>query len=203
MMNTMDIPWLDKISLKDFTSMLKKNTEYKRVVGKVENSDSVGLPMFNKVFDDCCRGLERVPTQDEYAMYYVYVADTVIRENKLCKEQVKNRARRNIFSFIQEYAIYIVLRENNIEGLYDRVWDNKGVDFIINKDSNTTGLCVIADTKGAYNYTKLKNRHRRNNITFKTMSLVTRSNLCINCNGVGILPDLDTIRRCLIPNKIG
>lgn len=199
---TMRIEWLDTISLTEFIQMIEERPKYIRVTGTIENRDNISLPMFNECFDNYCRLYGRIPSQDEYAEFYLKGAEYCIRANNLEREAVANRARRNVSSFIQEYAIYIILRENNIKGLYDREWDRKGVDFLIFSNNVQQGLCVIADTNGARNYTNLKNKLRRKGIEFTTFSLTTYVQQSEYHNGIYIFNDLEHIRASLKSNKI-
>lgn len=202
MKQTLNVLWLDTVSQQDFITMIKNLPKFKPTsnIRPQEDRDDIKLPLFNKAFDDCSRRLGRVPSQEEYADYYVSLCKKQIEQYDLDPYWLRERAKRNIFSFIQEYMVYILLRDDKVCGLFDRTWDIKGVDFLIyqnGKLNDPVGILQHANTPKAIYKSKLKDKFRRKGINFPTWSLITDIDRTENINGVYLFTSIEDVRACL------
>lgn len=202
MKQTLGVHWLDTIEMDEFLEMLEDLPEFvsPAKIPNREDSDSIRLPLFNLEFDKLCKKLGRIPSQAEYARHYADVARPIIDKHELDVRYVKERAKRNIFSLIQEYAIYIIMRDKGYDGLFDRGWDLKGVDFIVykKKSGNKVGILSHGPTTKARDMSYIKDKLRRKGITFPTYSLIADYDLLDTINGVSVFTKWKNIVKGLV-----
>jgi hypothetical protein len=203
MRNTLRVEWLDTITSQELINTIKELPTFKPTMSirPQEDRDDIRLPYFNKAFDECCRNLGRVPSQDEYADHYESLCKDVILKNDLDPFWIRERAKRNVFSFIQEYMVYVLLRENDVDGLFDRGWDIKGVDFLLfmNKDERQkVGILQHAATPAAIQKSKFKDKFRRKGINFPTWSLITEKRKTVEVNGIHLFNTIEQVRSCMV-----
>lgn len=202
MKQNIKVKWLDTMTIDEFIAMVKSLPRFKptKKIPYSENRDDIRYPAFNLVFDECCRNLGRLPSQDEYADAYVVKCDSIIRRHKLNADNLRERAKRNIFSFIQEFAIYVVLNNAGVRGLFSRVWDFKGVDFLIyTKKRRRFGILSYAGTPSAAQKCKVKDKLRRNGIDFECVELVAYADKLSNFNGIALFTSMDQIKESMYP----
>ena len=205
MNQTTGIEWLDTITTQELMDQLNSMPYIRptKSIPRSEDRDGINLPLFNLAFDEICIKLGKLPTQDEYASYYVSkLSDKFIAKWDLDIEWMKERARRNYFSFVTEFSIYIVLREGGIQGLYDRQWDLKGVDFIVNDEETgkPLGLLCMANTQKSINHSHVKDKMRRKGITFPTWSVLPYDNCTQMINGTRIFTTLNGLHNASAKN---
>lgn len=138
------------------------------------NVDPYGLPRFNVAFDECCRIYGRIPTQVEYANYYITDAEDYLKENRLNVNGFSQRAARNYACYIREYQLFLLVKEAFPDGLVelDLEMDNRGVDIIVTEPNGVRfGICSFTDTMNGRAWSKAKDIARRWRIEFPLMDL--------------------------------
>lgn len=200
MIQTMNVDYLDRVPFTKFLREVDRSKPF--TVGRqVEERDNINLPPFNLFFDIMVKAFNFIPDANDFAEYYMrqYSVEDAIKQYNIDRNCLANRLKRAYRSFVQEYGIYILLRDNNINGLYDRGWDLKGVDFVINPNTNKQcGLYVINGSQSASNWCKHKDKYRRKGITMKTKVLQVKHDVAKLHNGIYLFENIGQIRQCLI-----
>jgi len=175
--------WED-YSLEDIETMIKSLPKPKLTRIKenaVINKDFKKLPAFTETFDRLCDLLGKFPTQEVYAGYYLAQAE-LVDDFKTFPPEIYLRAMRNYMSFVREYHLYFLLRENFPEYrvIYSSKYDKIGIDFVLKNKRFRLGIRSHTNTKNAWAKMAKKNHYMKESIP--VFDLVVDSKDCYKLN---------------------
>lgn len=161
--------WLYKTTIKEFEQQLKELPKPEIISIPRDdflNKEHKGLLSFADVFDDCCRYLKQLPTQDFYAGYYVGQLMCKDGRQKSWPHGIELRAKRNYMSFVREYHLFVMLKKGLPEYkiIFDSDYDNIGIDFVLAyQGKNLLGICSYIGTTNSF-YNLHRKRAKRNEL---------------------------------------
>lgn len=138
---------------------------------EVENH--LKFPMFVDPFYDFIKTEQKLPTQEEFWLYYCKKNVDYLESLNLIKpkkDALKARIYRTYPSLIRDIHFACLLRDSKLFStvMYNRDYDYKyGIDLILVKDNKTIGLNLFTDTRRAQHARTLKLYRPKKPVTFQ------------------------------------